>query len=43
MYVTCTGCGQKSHISTWKVETKKSGSEATMVCPSCGRKVDVKV
>lgn len=43
MYVTCTGCGEKSHISTWVIDTKKSGTEAVMVCPKCGRKVTVKV
>jgi len=43
MYVTCAGCGDKSHISTWKVDKKESGSSATMICPKCGRKVTVRV
>jgi DNA-directed RNA polymerase subunit RPC12/RpoP len=43
MYVTCAGCGKKSHISTWVTIKKSSGSEATMSCPHCGRKVTIRV
>ena len=42
-YITCSKCGHRGHISTWKMEKKISGNEAEMSCPSCGNKVVVRV